>query len=151
MKKPAKKLNQKISQIDPFVNRVLQAHFFIEELIDSILKALAKNPDHLELHRYPAFSQKVKWIRAFGPSGNAKEWELISALTSVRNKVAHKFKDPNLDRALKDLRIAFEKFMKSNDPIYVYPKHTNEQLIVFSTKRALGFLKSLLVEIGGLP
>ena len=49
---------------------ILQAHLIVEQDIEVTLEVLAKSTKYLELNRNPAFTQKVKWIRAFAPLGD---------------------------------------------------------------------------------
>lgn len=145
-KKRIRRLRRLINQIDPTVNKVLRAHFLIESAIDAILDDLAESPNYLGKIW---FNQKVKLVRAFAPRGDANEWSLILALTDLRNEVAHNFQGPNRVKALERFRTDFEKFMRSNDPNYVDPGYTIDQLIVHCTKQSRAFLNSLLGEIRG--
>jgi|SRR5271165_6921276 len=94
--------DKQISEIDQLATAVLKTHFLIEEFIDLILEEVARNPQHLELER--PFIQKVKWIRAFAPMGDDERWQLILAINTLRNKVAHKFDGPERKAALQNLR-----------------------------------------------
>ena len=104
---------ERLSAIDQFATAVLKSHFLIEEQIDAVLEATAKNPKHLELERNPRFIQKVKWIRAFAPLGDDKQWQLILAINTLRNKVAHKFDGAERKNAMVNLRQEF--FQQARD------------------------------------
>jgi len=105
-----KRFHEQISEIDRFATAVLKAHFLVEEQIDSLLEVVAKNPKHLEGR--PSFDRKVKWIRAFGPLGDNEHWQLILALNTLRNKVAHKFDGPEREAAIANLRNEFRQVME---------------------------------------
>jgi hypothetical protein len=59
------------------------SHLEVEEQLDLTLAAIAKAPKHLDLERNPSFTQKVKWIRAFGPMGD--DQALATALGSQQS------------------------------------------------------------------
>lgn len=57
----------------------------------------------------PKFIQKVRWIRAFAPLGDDARWDIILALNTLRNKVAHKFDLTKRQEALTKLRAQFSQ------------------------------------------
>jgi hypothetical protein len=104
--------HKQISEIDRLATAVLKAHFLVEEQIDSVLEVVAKNPEHLGLERNPRFTQKVNWIRSFGPLGDNDYWRLILAINNLRNKVAHKFDGPERKQAITNLRNEYRRILE---------------------------------------
>jgi len=146
LKRLIREVHEQISKIDPFVTQVLQAHFLVEKLIDAILDALAKSPEHLR--RNSSFGSKVRLIRAFAPSGNDEHWDLIAAMTSVRNEVAHKFYGPKRDEAMSKLRKVLED-LASNDNDSAEIVGADYDVLLVCTAELQSFLKSLLCEVSG--
>jgi len=115
------RFHKQISEIDRFATAVLKAHFLIEEQVDLVLETLAKNPKHLGQN--PRFDQKLRWIRAFGPLGDNEYWDLIRALNTLRNKVAHRFEGKERREAIANLRKEFRRVLE--------PGQTDNELIPY--------------------
>ena len=106
---------QKVWEIDFLATIAIRSHLLLEEELDSVLEAIAQNRKHLDLEA--RFHQKVKWVRAFAPSGDDERWQLVEAVTLVRNKAAHRFAGPEREKALQNLRKIIPKFLPADiDP-----------------------------------
>jgi hypothetical protein len=96
------RFSDRISKIDDLATAVLKSHFEVEEQLNETLALLAKSPKHLE--GKPSFFQKLRWVRAFGPMGDDKRWQLVLAFNELRNKIAHKPDGPERKKAMQKLR-----------------------------------------------
>jgi hypothetical protein len=123
---------------------VLKSHFLVEEQLDAVLEAVAKNPKHLELKRNPKFEQKVKWVRAFGPLGHDHHWQVILGLNALRNKVAHKFDGPERKTAISNLRNDFRRVL---DPGQNDKGLLDYNLVLAASMLSIAFLVKLRHEL----
>jgi hypothetical protein len=94
--------HERISAFDLIATAVLKSHLEVEILLNAALDVVAKNPKHLD--GKPSFFKKVKLLRAFGPLGDDKRWQLVLALNELRNQIAHKPDGPERKKAMLKLR-----------------------------------------------
>jgi hypothetical protein len=137
-----------MSTIDPLANAVLKGHFEIEEQLDFVLEKLATNPRFLELSG-AKFVHKVKWLRAFGPLGNDDRWDLVEALNTLRNKIAHRFEGSKRKEALQNLRIQVKRFLPVID--FVSENNvTDYQVVVTACFCSLALLLDVQNQIANI-
>ena len=140
--------HNRIRKTDPFVTQVLQAHFEVEGLIDRVLKAIAKSPEHLELKRNRSFAQRVRWIRAFGPMGDDKRWQLLLALTNLRNNIAHKPDGPERKGALRKLREKLARSRLADNSILDEQEWRDYNLVFTASMESSLFLGEIWGHVG---
>jgi hypothetical protein len=141
------RLHQKLSAIDQLAVAVLKSHFLVEEQIDAVLEATAKNPKHLELEKNPRFVQKVKWLRAFAPLGDDERWQLILAINTLRNKVAHKFDGPERKNALMNLRQELGQRIRVHDHAFDEQILQDYDVVLSASMWSINFLARIQQEI----
>ncbi len=101
---------------------------------------------HLE-HRSAKFAQKVKWIRAFAPQGDDQSWELILAINTLRNKVAHKLDGPERAEALQKLSNELDRSFKADGSVASNPNLDDYKIVLISSMNSIAFLVHLRTEV----
>jgi hypothetical protein len=93
---------------------VIKSHLLAEHYLDAILELLAYDHRPLDLDGNTGFAMKVKLVRAFTQFGSDDRWAVVDSLNKLRNMVAHSFKGPDREHALKKLRIEVIRLTSRN-------------------------------------
>lgn len=100
--------NEKMGQPDPLLQAVLTGHLIIETALENILALVFFHPEHVFKEARLSFSQKVHIVRAYGLRKDDNSfWDLILAVNSVRNEIAHNLAGEKRDARLQQLRSLF--------------------------------------------
>lgn len=100
--------HEKMGQIDPLLQAVLTGHLIIETALDNILTIVFFHPEHVFKEARLGFSQKVQVVRAYGLRKDDNSiWDLVLAVNSVRNEIAHNLAGEKRDARLQQLRSLF--------------------------------------------
>jgi hypothetical protein len=84
---------------------VIKTHLLVEHYLNAILELLAYDPEPLGLDgNNTGFAMKVRLVRAFTRFSSDHRWAVVDSLNKLRNMVAHHFKGPDREHALKKLR-----------------------------------------------
>ncbi|MBC5786392.1 hypothetical protein H8N03_25870 [Ramlibacter sp. USB13] len=90
--------------MDEAVHVLLKGHLLIEEALNRILEQYVFHREHLEDARL-TFNQKVLIGRSLAlRKNNIGEWELIAAINTLRNELAHRLNSPERERKLKRVK-----------------------------------------------
>lgn len=100
--------HEKMAQLDPLLQAVLTGHLIIETALDNILTEVFFHPEHVFKEARLGFSQKVHVVRAYGLRKDDNSiWDLVLAVNSVRNEIAHNLAGEKRDARLQQLRSLF--------------------------------------------
>lgn len=125
---------------DPLLTIVLKGHLLAEERLNRLLVLFAKAPGHLPNNL--RFHQKLRVVRANAPlaMSDARVWDLLDALNSIRNQMAHSL-DPSKIEA--HARALWTKYGPDTPfgPEPDGPANRVEQTVAF----ALGYLAGIEV------
>jgi len=83
-------------------------------------------------------------IRAFAPKGDDQRWDLILALNTVRNKVAHNFDGSERAEALQKLRNELARPFKAVGHVAGLDDY---QTVLISSMGSIAFLVHLKTEL----
>lgn len=98
------KFREQLKHVDNFIAVALNAHLEIEGDLDEYLKVIFAEPRYLEEARLSFFA-KLAVARAYTPiSHDRPEWEMMSLVNAIRNKIAHRSRDKVLQVDLSRLR-----------------------------------------------
>lgn len=122
---------------------VIKSHLLAEHYLDVILELLAYDPQPLDLDGNTNFAVKVKLVCAFTQFGGDPRWAVVNKLNKVRNMVAHRFKGPDRDEALKKLRTEVIRITSRNPNASDNPEYELEVAV----QAAGTFCVSLFVDI----
>jgi hypothetical protein len=137
--------NKHIGEFDALATTVLKAHFLVEKRLVQLLQSLARCPDYLELGRTTGFDRKVKLLRAFAPLGNDGRWQIVAALNTVRNNVAHKADGPERKQALQKLRETWKPFLRGNPD--ASDEWADYNILVAATLECFAFFSTIEAQI----
>ncbi|MEP0202976.1 hypothetical protein [Bauldia litoralis] len=100
--------HEKMGQTDPLLQAVVIGHLIIETALDNILAVIFFHPEQIFKEARLSFSQKVHVVRAYGLRKDDNSiWDLILAVNSVRNEIAHNLAGEKRNARLKQLRSLF--------------------------------------------
>jgi hypothetical protein len=83
-----KAFRAQLSEVDDVVHVVLNGHLEVEKDLDDVLQIMLFHPEHCWKLRL-GFFERVQMARAYSPNAEATDWEIMLALNSVRNEIAH--------------------------------------------------------------
>ena len=122
---------------------VIKSHLLAEHYLNGILELLAYDPQPLDLDGNTGFALKVRLVRAFTQFGSDHRWTVVHRLNNLRNMVAHRFKGPDREEALKKLRIEVIRITSRNPNASDNPEYELEVAV----QTAGTFCVSLFVDI----
>ncbi len=97
-----------MGQVDPLLQAVLTGPLIIETTLDNILTLVFFHPEHVFKEARLGLSQKVHVVRAYGLRKDDNSiWDLILAVNSVRNEIAHNLAGEKRNARLQQLRSLF--------------------------------------------
>jgi hypothetical protein len=133
-----------ITKVDELANVVLKSHLLVEQDLDEPIAVIFFHPDHV-LNAGLNFDRKVQVVRAMSLRTDlVSVWDLLLALNSLRNQVAHRQTDPagkkrKMDR-LRQICLAYVKPESrrehENDP--------DTTMVVFACAICSGFLRHFI-------
>ncbi|WP_369646790.1 hypothetical protein [Variovorax sp. V118] len=98
------RFRREMAHVDEAVHVLLKGHLLIEETLNRILEQYVFHREHLEEARL-TFNQKIQLGRSLClRKNNLGEWEMISAINTLRNELAHRLNSPDRDRKLKRVK-----------------------------------------------
>jgi hypothetical protein len=101
------RFQQEMKQVDEVAHVLLKGHLLIEEGINRILDQYVFHREHLQEARL-SFHAKVLLARGFGlRKNNFGEWELIGAINSLRNTLAHSLQAPERAKKLANVKAIY--------------------------------------------
>lgn len=149
--------DEKMSHADPLLQAVLTGHLIIESALDNILAVVFFHPEHIFREARLTFVQKVHVVRAYGlrKDGNSM-WDMILAVNSVRNELAHNLEGDKKDARLQRLREMFvaeapEEMRTSLEKEWNSLEELPDTIIaVWSCALCTGFLSSFEEDVTAL-
>jgi len=140
------KLEQHLRHVDESALVILRGHLVVEEALSEIIGTFVFHSEQLESARI-TFAQKVAIARSMSlDEHNNEMWQLVLAVNSLRNELAHALDSPkrvNKTKALIDLHKKLGGAMTIADGSEV-PEHV---LLSFAVSYSLGFLSGFIEEV----
>jgi hypothetical protein len=140
------KLEEHLRFVDESALVVLKGHLVIEETLGEIISTFVFHGEYLEEARL-TFAQKVAVARTMSLDEHENEmWQLIVAINSLRNDLAHSLQSPKRatkTKALIDLHKKLGGTVKMPDGKEV-PEHV---VLSFTISFSLGFLSGFVEEV----
>jgi hypothetical protein len=85
----AEAYHKQLGRIDEVAQRVLNAHFQVEEALEKFIEAIFPRPEYVRDRL--TFANRLQVARAFTPVNHDRpEWTVISTLNEMRNVIAHR-------------------------------------------------------------
>ncbi len=98
------KMEAAFRDVDAMTQFVLRAHLMLEERLNNILRSCLYNPDIFDKMKL-TFATKMLFAQAFAVSQNGSGmWELIAAINTLRNSIAHSLDDAHRQQRFQRLR-----------------------------------------------
>lgn len=142
----AKRFREELDQVDELVHTLLKGHLLIEEVLSSILEKLAFHPQHLTEARL-TFKQKVVLCRSLClDQDQCGTWELILAINSLRNELAHRLKSKERDKRLQKLKERYLKEVAGSEIVQLINSQADHLMVLNACAQCAGFLAQLESE-----
>ena len=140
------KLEEHLRYVDESALVILKGHLVIEETLGEIISTFVFHGEHLEGARI-TFAQKVAIARTMSlDEHNNEMWNLVLAINSLRNELAHALQSPKRvakTTALIELHKKLGGSVTTPDGKEV-PEHV---LLSFAVSYSLGFLSGFIEEV----
>lgn len=140
------KLEQHLQHVDESALVILKGHLVVEEALSEIIGTFVFHGELLD-GAHITFAQKVAIARSMSLDDHNNEmWQLVLAVNSLRNELAHALDSPKRvkkTKALIDLHKNLGGSMTMADGSEV-PEHL---LLSFTVSYSLGFLSGFIEEV----
>jgi len=132
--------------VDEQAQILLKGHLLIEEKLYDIISNFVFHPDALEKAKL-GFYQKLHLARSLSlDESNSSMWELVLAINSLRNKIAHKLATEEREKPLELVKMLFTKEMAEDELKNVWDTQGAVVGLSYSISLVLGFLLSFEKE-----
>jgi len=129
-----------MNQIDEVAHVLLKGHLLIEEALTRIIEKFTYHPQHLTEANL-RFFQKVQIARALClRKDQFGEWELILAINSLRNEVAHKLQSPNRDKKFDRVKEVYFREVAGFPEAAERRNASDATILMFACGHCTGFL-----------
>ncbi len=107
------KVTQHFSDVDPLTQVVLRGHLLLEERLNATLRHSLYNPELLDKMKLN-FHHKMLFAQSFAVSKRgAGIWELIAAINTLRNGIAHSLDEEQRRKQFQRVRELYLRHKKS--------------------------------------
>ncbi|MET4176100.1 hypothetical protein ABIB99_007219 [Bradyrhizobium sp. LA6.1] len=139
------KFRENLRHVDVSVAIALNAHLEIEGNLDDYLRSIFAHPKYLEGARL-SFFDKLSIARAYTPATHDRpEWEMMTLINTIRNKIAHRSRDKALQIDVSRLRTVMSK---SFDRLQAELKGVDpKEVITYAAAICCGFLILMEEEV----
>src|SRR5688572_25258720 len=149
MKKALDSFTKEMGAVDEVVHVLLKGHLLIEEALTRIIGLYLFHPEHLPKADL-RFHQKMVLCRSLClRKDKFGEWDLIAAINTLRNKIAHKL---NSEDREKQLGAAKELYFREAAGLALLPEMKKEpDYVILSAAcgHCLGFLATFEADSRG--
>ena len=141
MQYAAQRFREEMERVDELAHVLLKGHLLIEEALTRILEQYVFHREHLGEARL-TFNQKMHLARslclrkcAFG------EWDLIAAINSLRNELAHRLQSPEREKRFSRVKaIYLREIEQFGELVEVVKGQTDANVLMNSMAHCTGFL-----------
>lgn len=136
------RFQQEMENFDEIVHILLKGHLLIEELLNKILEQHVFHREHLGDARL-SFHQKTALSRALCLRKNhLGEWDLIAAINTLRNEVAHKLHSAERERKIIRVKELYFRETPARDELDDFKKQSDAVVLLYACAHCAGFLSS---------
>jgi len=125
-----------LARIDELTHTILKGHLLVEEALTKALYAAFPNSSHLNRGSF-RFFQKIQLLRAISKFPDDSLWEMILALNSLRNEVAHSLDSPKLNDKVADVRASYFKAAAGYEGIDAQRSQPDDMICLLHTSLAV--------------
>lgn len=145
-----KRFQEEMSHIDPVTHVLLKGHLLIEETLVRILEQHVFHREHLPETRL-TFNQKMLLCRAFCLRKNRLgEWELVAALNTLRNDLAHRLSSEERARKVQRVKDIYFREAAGYEGIEEVKKEDDAVVVMNACAHCEGFLRSFEADAASL-
>lgn len=137
--------HQDVHDVDETAQAILKGHLILEGALDNIMDTIFFHGKYLRDARL-TFHTKVQLVRAY--SSNSHEvpsWELLRAVNSLRNEIAHRVKGEQRDRKVFELRKLYLSGCTPEDAA-IDGQCDDSQIVHLACAQCAGLLSSVEVD-----
>ena len=141
------RFNQEMSTIDEMVHVLLKGHLLLEEALALIIDQHVFHRENLTEARL-SFAQKLNVARSLCLRKNRLgEWELIAAINSLRNDLAHRLNSPDRDRKLEKLKGIYFREAAEFGRIDAIKATSDHEIVFEACAHCAGFLATCAEDL----
>ena len=130
-----------LASIDELTHVVLKGHLLLEKAINQAIDATFPNPQYISKLN---FSQKYNLLRAVDVQLHTDPiWDLIAALNTLRNDVAHSLDSPKTAIRIESLRQAYFKAASGYERLEDHRSYPDGMIISAAAALAVGVIIGL--------
>lgn len=138
--KVIERFQAEMAHVDEVVHVLLKGHLLIEEALTRILEQHVFHREHLSEARL-SFNQRMFLARSLClRKNNNGEWELIAAINSLRNELAHQLKSPEREKKLNKVKNLYFREAAGLEGIENIRKESDSTILYFACGHCSGFL-----------
>jgi hypothetical protein len=135
--------------VDEVAHVLLKGHLLIEEGLSAVLDQYVFHREHLEEARL-TFAQKAHIARALCLRKNTLgEWELVFAINSLRNNLAHKLNSPERSKKLTKVKDLYFREAAGFEGIEEVKKESDAVVLFNACAHSAGFMSTFLADSRG--
>ncbi len=135
--------------VDEVAHVLLKGHLLIEESLSAVMDQYVYHREHLEEARL-TFAQKTQLARALCLRKNMLgEWDLISAINSLRNDLAHRLNSSERGKKLAKVKDLYFRETAGFARIEEVKKESDVVVLSNACAHSAGFLSTFLADSRG--
>jgi len=140
------RFREEMGTVDEVVHVLLKGHLLLEEGLSAILDQYVFHREHLEDVRL-AFAQKMHLAKALCLRKNTiGEWDLISAINSLRNNLAHQLNSPDRAKRLTKVKDLYFREAAGFERIEDVKNEPDVVVLFNACAHSAGFLSTFLAD-----
>ncbi|MGE3348552.1 MAG: hypothetical protein AB7I35_14080 [Ramlibacter sp.] len=130
-----------MDNVDEVAHVVLKGHLLIEEWVTRAINQHLFHPEHLTEDGRLSFAQKVTLARSLDlRRNNLGMWDVISALNSLRNDLAHSLNSPKRVKKTETVKQLYFRETSAHQKVEQMQKLTDARVLRSICAACLGFL-----------
>jgi hypothetical protein len=138
-----------MENVDEVAHVLLKGHLLLEESLSAILDQYVFHREHLDDARL-TFAHKIHLARAVCLRKNTfGEWDLISAINSLRNDLAHRLNSPERTKKLARVKDLYFREAAGYERIEEVKKESDAVVLFNACAHCAGFLATYLADSRG--
>jgi len=136
------RFQQEMEHVDDVIHVLLKGHLLLEGALARIFEQHVFHSEHLSQIRL-SFHQKMVLARTLClRKDRLGEWDLLAAINTLRNELAHKLNSPERDRKLSRVRDLYFREAAGYEGIDEIKKQPDAVIVLYSCAHCAGFLSS---------